>query len=194
MTGGLPSWWTSAFPDAPPLGHRLRLAYPDRWLRIHSLPESRRYPSDAAELELLLDRHQAVADELLGRERACMLVTPTWTPAELGERRTLAACFDAREFECVAVEAEPDPDDPVGRWTCFWALETTWDPARDRAIVAEVADDQLRAVWLSFDGPHGPEVYAPYDGGADLILADPARRGALASRWAAWLSRRPDGM
>ena len=39
--------WAEWFPDAPPVGFLLREAVPDRWLRIHSLTGSRRYPASA---------------------------------------------------------------------------------------------------------------------------------------------------
>jgi hypothetical protein len=183
----MPPWWTAEFGPTPPLGHRLRIAYPGRWLRIHSLPGSKRYPSDPAELELLLARHQALADELLGSGGRCWLLTPTWEPAPIGSRRQLAGCFGPREFECVGGEYDPETEIHAA----YWALESSWQAAREREVLVAVANDEQRALWLA-DATH--EIYAPYDGGADLILASPARRATLANRYAHWLSRRPDGL
>ena len=37
------SFWRNHYGECPPLGHRLRDAFVDRWVRFHSLPESKRY-------------------------------------------------------------------------------------------------------------------------------------------------------
>jgi hypothetical protein len=58
-------------------------------------------------------------------------------------------------------------------------------------VLVAIAEDRLRALWLE---TNSGEIYAPYDGGADLILADPGRRDALAGRYRDWLSARPDGL
>jgi hypothetical protein len=39
------AWWNNHYPEAPPVGFLLRQVYSDRWLRIHSLPGSKRYAS-----------------------------------------------------------------------------------------------------------------------------------------------------
>jgi hypothetical protein len=36
----------------------------DRWVRFHSLPESKRYPDSQAEYAIELDRHYTVLSEL----------------------------------------------------------------------------------------------------------------------------------
>lgn len=56
---------------------------------------------------------------------------------------------------------------------------------------ASTAEDRLRAAWL---GTSSGEVFAPYDGGVDLILANEGRRDALAGKYGDWLSGRPDGL
>lgn len=101
----LPDWWTTHFGLTPPLGFRLRAAYPERWLRIHSLPESKRYPNTSAELELLLDRHAAVAGELFAAAQACTLLTPIYEAAELGERRSLPELRGARSRDRAGIRA-----------------------------------------------------------------------------------------
>lgn len=61
--------WTEKWPGHPAaadLKHRFR----DRWVRFHSLPESKRYPETDAEYEVLLSRHHTVLGELAGQRDA----------------------------------------------------------------------------------------------------------------------------
>jgi hypothetical protein len=182
----LPAWWTSHYGSTPPLGHQLRAAYPDRWLRIHSLPASKRYPESAAELEGLLERHAAVAGELFGPGHACTLLTALYERAEPGTRQILPE-LGARSFECIAWGTDADEDIDAS----YWAAESTWDPEGDRAILIAIAEDRLRALWLNRGSG---EVYAPYDGGADLFVLGHERRGWLTRKYAEWRSARPDGL
>ncbi len=54
-----------------------------------------------------------------------------------------------------------------------------------RALLLLVADD---AAWGVIICPPGVEwLYAPYDGGGDVIAPDPATRDLLRGRYPAWL-------
>lgn len=41
--------WDSWLPGCEPIGHHLRRAFAERWVRFHSLPGSKRYPESDAE-------------------------------------------------------------------------------------------------------------------------------------------------
>jgi hypothetical protein len=60
----------------------------------------------------------------------------------------------------------------------------------DTALRA-VADDRVRALWVS---EVTGEVFAPYDGGADLIVMSGERAELLRGTFASWLSPRTDGL
>lgn len=53
----------------PPLADRLKHAFPDRWGRFHSLPESRRYPEDDADCRIALHRYNSILDDLFRGRR-----------------------------------------------------------------------------------------------------------------------------
>jgi len=79
--------WQAQFDAALPIGHQLRQALPQRWFRMHHLPESRRYPDTPA-------RHGFVA-----RHEA----TPVWrievcTVREAGECAWQRVPIDASEW------------------------------------------------------------------------------------------------
>jgi hypothetical protein len=44
-------FWEST--DTVPIGHYFKHDYSNRWFRVHSLPESQRYPSDIAEWDFV---------------------------------------------------------------------------------------------------------------------------------------------
>src|SRR5579864_8981316 len=67
--------WQQQFPDAEPVAHRLRDAFPDRWVRFHSLPGSKRYPEGEAEYSTVLTRHNRILGELTGSYRGVVLLS-----------------------------------------------------------------------------------------------------------------------
>ena len=72
------NWWQSFYSTAPPISHILRERFPGFWMRIHSLPKSKRYPKTPSEYSILLERHNAVATEVLGHNSNCLLLVPRY--------------------------------------------------------------------------------------------------------------------
>src|SRR5688500_817484 len=66
--------WQVWYPGTVPLGHRMRLTHPGRWLRIHSLPEAKRYTSSPAEQAALLARQNRAIDLVLAEQAAVALL------------------------------------------------------------------------------------------------------------------------
>lgn len=68
--------WLSRWGGSP-IAHELRGRHTDRWVRFHSLPESKRYAQTEEEYGVILDRHhtvllQGVTDDELG----CVIIAP----------------------------------------------------------------------------------------------------------------------
>jgi hypothetical protein len=180
------STWRRWFPTEPPIGHVLREACHDRWFRIHSLPNARRYPETEPEFAELLRRHKAVATELLGEGRRCFLAVrddpgerESWTPACLALPFSSAMDVPANEL--------------TGEDACVIQVsEGVWTLGAYEPIVRDIAEDRgPRVLWLA---PETGGVYAPYDGGADFILPDRAQRDALAVRYRDWAGTGPGGL
>ena len=55
---GLLDRWAAQWSPCPPVGHELRVIHPDRWVRFHSLPGSKRYAEDDAEYATLRESHR----------------------------------------------------------------------------------------------------------------------------------------
>ncbi|MFE5589239.1 hypothetical protein [Streptomyces sp. NPDC056549] len=56
--------WQQHWPNCPPVGYKLRDPNRDLWVRFHSLPESKRYAEAESEYTVVLERYNAVLDEL----------------------------------------------------------------------------------------------------------------------------------
>jgi hypothetical protein len=177
--------WKCAFQGALPAGFLLRQHFPDCWLRIHSLPESKRYPSCATEYEEILNRHNTVAAYVLGEGSKCSLFI-----ARFGENREWS---DATFLPLVGemprhAIASEDPDEPIQ----FFGLQVTWHWSVFDKLICAAADDQTGPIL--FANTATQTIYAPYDGGADLFFSSPSAIAVAKSKFRPWLSAREDGL
>jgi hypothetical protein len=173
----------------------LRRSGAQHWLRLHSLPGSKRYADDERERRVLLDRHDQVAKEVLGEIDACWLVQACWeTPAGKHEitrdRDMFWACRDFDlNFSFQFTEESNEPDE-VLTWNIY-AGRTSWETERFKKLLLAIADDEVSpTLWMSESGA----VLAPYDGGIDIFLPDPSNVERLAIMHADWCSPHPHGL
>jgi hypothetical protein len=66
--------WQRLYPDTPPLSHHFKWCLPKRWMRIHSLPDGKRYAKDKAEADIILARQNAVIDHLVPQGQAIQIL------------------------------------------------------------------------------------------------------------------------
>ena len=183
--------WQSSFGATLPLGWRLRHELPSRWLRIHSLPESKRYAETATERDVLLKRHFAVARAVLGAclqggPRCIVFVLRYPEPGETCAPPTLPG-LEYLEFESWRVPAPWDQEIEC----CIFAATLIWNEERLGRTLLAVAGEEERALFLSVETE---QIYAPYDGGADLFMRDSIATANLKQRFRFWLSSRDDGL
>lgn len=172
--------WRSFYAEKSPLAFLLREQMPERWLRVHSLPRSKRYAHNQDEAREVLRRYNCVASEVLDEAAPCALFFPGYA------RRVVPAVFDPldRQF-FYRFRTE------ILRLAMFTA-QTRWQSHKFEALLCRVADDEVRFVlWMNLGSG---EIFAPYDGGADLFLSSTERRDALRARYAPWLSAHPEGL
>ena len=184
------AWWCDRYPASPPVGFALRGAYPDRWVRIHSLPGSRRYPGDDADWAELLRRHREVGTHILGTGGRCFVVLAGCTPPEEAfAPESLLAGIDTRDlvFEAAAAPFEVPLHEPIR----VAVAACTWDPDRLEPLLRAKANDEIGP--LALVAEMTAEVYAPYDGGADMVL-EPSRVDIARRRFKEWLSPRENGL
>lgn len=186
MWEALSTAWAARWSDTPPVGFLAREFHRDRWVRFHTLPESKRYPDSEREYETILGRHRALL-RALGAQR-CFVTAELFRldgessvpPAEQallpGATYWRTVPPTAGEEMAIAVYAT-EIDVPSAELDV--ALRPVIDDERLGGLIVPPDDD-----WL----------YLPYDGGADVIAASPRACGELRSAFSSWLSTHPRGL
>lgn len=169
----------------------LRSHFRDRWVRFHSLPESKRYPEDEAEYRILLDRHNVVVGELAQPRQNLLLLTTTFSETS-APTTAPAECPSASFWRTVSMhEVEPEVFDFPAFWHVY-VSQVGWWPGVFDPVIRLAADDVLADV-LICDADCRWIVH-PYDGGMDVIASSTPARDRLRAKFGAWLSARPDGL
>lgn len=160
-----------------------------RWVRFHSLPESKRWPDTRAKIECCLARFNAVADAVIPPEAEFFLLTRSWSEgrAPRPRSRDLEAADPTGAFWR---SIRSDPDDP-GSLHLF-ASRRRWRAGELDPVIRLTAED---ATWgVSLIPPSGGWRLHPYDGGLDVELPTTAARDHLKARFSCWLSSHPKGL
>lgn len=176
------TWFREHFGATAPVGYCLRADHHERWLRLHSLPESKRYADDDEERVEVRRRAWAAASEVLPTGSPVWLVVPFYEE-QLESLQTLSLIFeDGGRYEHELFE---------GTLSAHVA-QATWPHAGFDQLIDEVASDALRAVWFCVASG---EVFAPYDGGIDLIAESPSRVQSLRRVFPPdWFSKHASGL
>lgn len=167
--------WNTFFNEIPMLGWKLRASKPELWFRIHSLPESKRYPENEDEENIILSRHNEIATEVLG-EKVDLLLYWHWIESFHGIEGTKTMDYEDEDIETSLYSAK------VG----------SWQSGKFNKLILAVANDELSQV--VFLNPQNGSVYAPYDGGADIYIFDHALKNRLKGKYSKWASERADGL
>ncbi|TAV74756.1 DUF3885 domain-containing protein [Rhizobium leguminosarum] len=175
--------WKRSFANRLPMAWQLREDGHLPWVRFHSLPESKRWPTNVADERIILERAHALGDEVLGNGCECWHVEC---------RRE-----DDDEIENGAVSFGSVADVfswEERKWVVFVSSEV-WTPS---AILAKrlisIARDETwphSIFWM--DKKHG-QILAPYDGGFDLFLASMQQVEQVRTAHKDWLSPYPGGL
>ncbi|HWK07621.1 MAG TPA: hypothetical protein VNS58_28515 [Puia sp.] len=189
-------FWESAYPETIPIFHYLKHDYPDRWFRIHSLPGSKRYVETQDEWNILLDRQNTIISDLLGEELNVIMVTGDSKQEGLIELHPISAVDSIKSFSF----KELDPFDLYDLNPGFYEkgqiytpifTEQAWNTDKFKQILKDIAEEQLEAFFISIDNNC---IFAPYDGGMDIILKDTLIRNQYKTKYSSWLSPREDGL
>lgn len=186
--------WDRRFPHCEPIGHHLRVAFPERWVRFHSLPGSKRYPENEAEYAEVLARHNTVLGELACPGSQVVFVTTGYSESSEPSRSYPAVvAFDSRAvpWRTVAMHRVEEGFDDPSYWHLF-ASVWEWRPGAFEALIRLVADDAVANVLVV--SPDCRWVLHPYDGGMDVIAESPEAQRLLRAKYTSWLSARADGL
>ncbi|MFE9424719.1 hypothetical protein ACFYNO_17305 [Kitasatospora sp. NPDC006697] len=177
--------WNERWAGCPPVGHRLRGPYRDVWVRFHSLPESKRYAEDEGEYAVILERYNAVLDELFAGGEV-YVITAAWS----AEPDLPPHQRDAGYWQSLLVNDDPDPE--YRTYYHLFADRRPWRRGCVDGLLRDVADDKVADVLIT--DTQLQRIHHPYDGGADVFLTTPEERDRMRDRHAGWLSSHPAGL
>ncbi|MER5883662.1 hypothetical protein ABT160_07520 [Streptomyces sp. NPDC001941] len=188
----LAALWRARHASVLPVAHTFRTVYADRWVRFHSLPESKRHPETAAEYATVLDRYNTVLDELFAGGEV-FVVTVDWSSTPTGPAHYPLRWELHPEGERWWTEPHADDPDPdFHTYTHLYADRRLWQRGSLDPVLRAVAGDELADVFVT--DTDLARIHHPYDGGADVILTTPAERDHLRIRHHDWLSAYPGGL
>ena len=190
-TNSVAAAWTNAFGAVAPVGFACRERLRDRWLRIHSLPQSKRYPESASEYAELLRRHNEVATTTLGLTACTLFIGQIGSSRGVPDIASLPTLASGK-WVGVAELSMPLDQDVDDEWVRIAAAPVTWERGNFDDLIRAVAEEKVGHIL--FANLDLAQAYAPYDGGADLIFRSSADVDAMGKRWAGWLSSRRDGL
>ena len=186
--------WPEWYPDAPPVGFLLREAYPERWLRIYSLAEAKRYPTSGFDYAELLRRHNAVADDVIGAGEPCAIVLVHACEGRGAQAVGRTAGLTASGLPRLArlpLELSDKERGVFDAPMCIFGMQATWSHGGFDRFITEIAEDRNHGLIVSLESGR---VYAPYDGGADLFYLTEDERDRARDRFRAWASGGEDGL
>jgi hypothetical protein len=175
-------WFNNEMIQAFPLAHLMRETFPEHWIRIHSLPESKRYPETEAEKEIIFDRYSLFGTALLGHGASCLIIQSRF----LGFPRLdeFMPEFSWQQIHQVG----KDEDDT---WNS-WQAPITWTPKEMRPLLLAIAED--KEAHIAFLSNITDCVFIPSDGGADGFSFDSKLLQRLLEEFSPWSSNHPRGL
>ena len=186
------TYWDNTYAGLSPTGEALRNGIPDRWLRIHTLPTSKRYPDSNLEMAEILRRHNALIGEVLDEGDPYVTVVTGYGSAHLADGSIDLGGLPIDSFEYWKSEAfEDDAWSDASFWH-FYLAENVWSNRSADLLLSKIARDKIANVL--FVAPGKQFIYHPYDGGGDAFPRNAAIRNQLYERYFDWTSRHPSGL
>lgn len=188
--------WALAYPKTVQISHLFKHQYATRWFRIHSLPNSKRYPENDGEWDILLKRQNEIITDMLGSDTTVSLVTGDfyWNEENDVHITQEAEIFKVYLFTRLddiylhKIDAENYDETDVYR-SAF--AQTIWNYGTHDELLRACALDNVTAFFVSFEKNI---IVAPHDGGIDFILKDAVKKDFYKERYKTWLSEREDGL
>lgn len=173
--------WNTEWPETPPIAFLLRSLHPGRWVRFHSLPESKRYAETDAERVTILQRHHAVLGAL-GPSPEFFVVSIQFGSDHSSDGLTPHALH----WQTIK------PNDYFDEPGHVYADAIDYPSAEFDRVLQAAAEWQIAHVIIG--PPDLRWLYHPYDGGADVIAPSASDRDRLRAEFAEWLSGHPEGL
>jgi hypothetical protein len=181
----LTATWSTRWGGAP-IANEFPHRHAERWVRFHSLPQSKRYAETEDEYGIILTRHHRVLAEL-GADDGLYVIAGYFEDAQ-GRISAARAHHGAVPWMTIQPDERTYFVDPMTLYVSVTSLErSALDP-----FLRAVADAEIAYAIIA--PPDLRWLYHPYDGGADVIAPTAHDRDVLKDRHADWLSVHPSGL
>lgn len=185
-------YWNTEYPESFPINHELKSVYPDRWFRVHSLPESKRYAESTDEYKIILDRQNQLINDLIGEESEVVISFALYTNDLTNDNyKELTDFGEFLKVLTIDLHKERPEEYEDEMYFDIYVKTENWKNRNRDEILKAIADDEIRVMFVS---PSKKCVIAPYDGGVDVIVDSTEKRDRLKAKYKDWLSDREDGM
>lgn len=188
---GLSQLWAQSWPHLRPIGHEVREDR-ERWVRLHALPESKRYPEDELEYAEVLRRHNLLLGELVSRTSTSLLVmTVAWSDSAVPTARDKALARAVPDADLwTSVLREKDGDEEF--WTHVYVTSREWRHGVLDLVLRLVADEETADVIIADEKLRW--LVHPYDGGIDVVTRSAHERDQIREQHSDWLSSNVSGL
>lgn len=186
------TYWTKTYPDSYPIDYELKTIFSNRWFRIHSLPDSKRYAENDDEYKIILSRQNRLISDLFQSDDFIIVIG--FYNYDLSSPLT-DDYFDLDKFHKIDTLAlhkiRPDEyqDDEV--YYEIYMKPDNWESDKLNDLLTKIADSEIRAMLVNSTKNI---IVVPYDGGMDIILPDTKTRDDFKIKYKDWLSSREDGL
>ncbi len=186
------NYWNKEYPESFPINHELKWTYADRWFRIHSLPQSKRYADTDDDYKIIFGRQNQLIDDLIGEESEVAISFGLYKDNIANENyKELTDFGEFQKVLTIDLQKERPEEYENGMLLDIFVKIENWKNGNRNKILKAIADDEIRAMFFSYSKKC---VIAPYDGGVDVIVDSTEERDRLKSKYKNWLSDREDGM
>jgi hypothetical protein len=182
--------WHGKYSLCLPIASCLRSAYADFWMRIHTLPDSKRYADNEQEMLEILRRHNKILNDLFNVDSTYYVVTVGYSSDQIPVTTYSKLYDELPSVYLFSQSIEESQDEP-----CYWHFyysEREWKLNGEDSILRLIADDEVENVlFVNFDKSI---IYHPYDGGADIIFPSMKIRDDKIEQYSEWLSSHSSGL
>ena len=189
-------FWSANYPATIPLTYYFRCNYQDRWFRIHSLPDSKRYAENDEDWSILLTRQNNIIKDLLNDSSKLYAVIGEYdfdgsneTPIFLGNAMFADLKFNRLDI----IDLHKISPDEYENGTTYrpYITELNWKENKYDHILKSIANYESSLFFISIDKKC---LIAPYDGGVDFVLETNNIKNTYKTKYKDWLSNREDGL
>jgi len=187
-------YWNNSFKGFPPIAYELKHAFKDRWVRFHTLPESKRYPENEEEYQEIISRHNKILSEVTKSNNEVYMVGVEYSDSLVppGKGKNTKGILDNPVYWVAVPMHEPGEAEEFHSYFHLYYEKSNWNAGQLDTLFRLVADEEISNFMVVSEALDW--VFHPYDGGVDLILKNESEMEKLRSRFEDWLSSHSSGM